>query len=1239
MAFDAGEVLMHAALIFDQSASARSVRDAMDKGVAPTVKSAGASHGKTYADAFAKDADFSALKTKIADLGKNLQTARAKVDVDDKDARAKLAAFNVIWTKLSRDTATPRIDMTGFASAEARALALDAAMHKAGTDTDQAGASANRAGLNFVGASRGMYTLIAVAAGLGPALIPIGASLAAIALGAGSAFAAAAAPITVFGLTVKAQLSGIVDGYKQIQTLQKQAAAAPPGSAAQADALRKLALAQADYTKTFGPAAAGMKNLQDAWDKWKASTSGSTLPLLAQGMNLLAAALPKLRPLFDTGAQAAQRFLNAIQGWVKSGGLDQAIARLNTLAQAVLPHVESTITNVIRTAAPFAPMMADLGIKVAAGIDKATGSMAAWAASKGPGAMNSFLAYVQANGPKVFGLLENLAVAAVQIVRALSPMAPVSLAVANALAKLIASLPPGAIQAIVVAVIAWSGAMNVLGLASGNTGKAIAWLSRVSGLTGGLKALGTALKESAAAQWLLNASILGCPVTWIIAAIAALGVGFYIAWEKSALFRDIMKDIAKVMLSVGIVFLQAVKGMVDGFLSFVGTVINGAAKAFGWVPGLGPKLKGAAKAFNDMRDDVDGAFNRMIGNLQGWQRELDGSKTKSGEAAKSITADFGKQAKAAADARSDLDAFSTAITRNGQWSSAAQDARNKLANDLTKAGVNATTAQADVDRYSAAVAANGVKSQQAQQAREILIKDILDASGNAKAGQTDMTNLAAAIRLHGTTSNQYNGARATLIMDLKNTGMNAADANKLVDGLTNSIRNEGATSDFYKGSRGALIGDLKGAGLNSKDAATLIDTLTRSVQNQGTTSDSYKFARAVLIADLEKSGKTSQEATSLVDGLTGAIQGVPGSKNVNIVMNGDGSYTITGLGPRAIAGGPAQLAPLPPGKAAGGMITGGIRGMDSVIGLLMPGEVVVPEPLVRAGAVDHLRGILPGFAGGGLVSTGNTAILSGAAIDPMYRDWETQYTQAMVNKMRAALAASEAAAIKTAAAAAAATASAGATAAGVLSKQQIAGYWTGAGGPGGTVAQIAAAITGGESGFNPNAIQAGQPPGLTGYGLWQITPTSGIWQNGAFGNLLAPTNNARAAVYLYHQAGDSFRPWVVYNTGAYLKYMNAGGLVGAGYAAGTGSAAPGWGWVGEEGPELVRFRGGETIYDAATSAAAAAGGGNTSDSLLREIRALHATLNDLPARIAGGVSKAVTAPQQTMIAAARAGAR
>lgn len=48
-----------------------------------------------------------------------------------------------------------------------------------------------------------------------------------------------------------------------------------------------------------------------------------------------------------------------------------------------------------------------------------------------------------------------------------------------------------------------------------------------------------------------------------------------------------------------------------------------------------------------------------------------------------------------------------------------------------------------------------------------------------------------------------------------------------------------------------------------------------------------------------------------------------------------------------------------------------------------------------------------------------------------------------------------------------------------------------------------------------------------------------------------------------------------------------------GYASGTRSAASGLHWVGELGPELINFSGGERVYTAAESARMVGTGGNT----------------------------------------------
>lgn len=55
-------------------------------------------------------------------------------------------------------------------------------------------------------------------------------------------------------------------------------------------------------------------------------------------------------------------------------------------------------------------------------------------------------------------------------------------------------------------------------------------------------------------------------------------------------------------------FVGVMKLIANVFLTVVGFIVNGAARAFGWVPGLGGKLKGAAAAFNNFRDQVNTAL-------------------------------------------------------------------------------------------------------------------------------------------------------------------------------------------------------------------------------------------------------------------------------------------------------------------------------------------------------------------------------------------------------------------------------------------------------------------------------------------------------------------------------------------------------------------------------------------------------------------------------------------------------
>ena len=338
--------------------------------------------------------------------------------------------------------------------------------------------------------------------------------------------------------------------------------------------------------------------------------------------------------------------------------------------------------------------------------------------------------------------------------------------VANALTAIVKAVPPGVMIPLVDSMVALFAVFKGYGLI---TSAVTALAAFTKGLVG------------------LDIAAYANPIGLVVTAIAALAAGFYVAWEKSAAFRNAIQDIGSAMLAAGIVVVAGARDITNAFLTMVGGIIQGAADAFGWVPGIGGKLKSAAAAVDSFKNSANGDFNSLITTMQGWQSELTGAQHTVSVTTNQINNDFSSQAKAATNAKSALTTYTTAITQNGVNSSAAKSAREQLITDLVNAGVKSGTAKTDVDNYTTAVKNNGTSSDAAKKAREQLITDILNASTNAKTGKTDLTNYTNAVKTNGSDSTAAKGARAQLIKDLENAGLSAKEATALVDGLTSSL--------------------------------------------------------------------------------------------------------------------------------------------------------------------------------------------------------------------------------------------------------------------------------------------------------------------------------------------------------------------------------------------------------------------------------------------------------------------
>ena len=162
---------------------------------------------------------------------------------------------------------------------------------------------------------------------------------------------------------------------------------------------------------------------------------------------------------------------------------------------------------------------------------------------------------------------------------------------------------------------------------------------------------------------------------------------------------------------------------------------------------------------------------------------------------------------------------------------------------------------------------------------------------------------------------------------------------------------------------------------------------------------------------LQKHGDKSHFAAQEIHALRVEESLIKKDITSDINVDGKGKWTVTG------GSGPVT-GPSPGGHhltADGWFVSGGTPGVDSVPILAKAGELVVPEPMVSAGAVDHLRGTIPGFDSGGVVG-GVTSTFSGnpGALGA----WARQQQIATLHAIQASVAAATLAGAQAAAAAA-----------------------------------------------------------------------------------------------------------------------------------------------------------------------------------------------------------------------------
>lgn len=425
----------------------------------------------------------------------------------------------------------------------------------------------------------------AAAAGLGPALLPVLATAAVSAAALGVALASSGAALGVFGAVAKTSMTQITEYVADTEAAQtaytdaiaKSGAASKEAKAAHEELLR----VNRSVPQATRDAANSYVALTRTWKEFVQANQPATFKVMQTGFAALRSAIPRLQPLFDVGAAAAQRMSLVLYRFVTGGGMDAVVRFLAARGAPALASFGRTLTSLGRGIANLAGQVGPGSGGVLAGIEGMAAAFQRWTATSG--GFSRFLAYAQTNGPAVGQTLRDLATAAVHIGQAVTPLAPVSLALAGALARIIAAVPPGVLTALVAAFIAGSVAIRV-----------VAAVTRVW----------------AVAQTLLNVAMRANPIVLVVTLLVALGAALYMAYRKSETFRRIVNGAFAASLAVARALVSGVKTAFAWFTGLPG-------RASDWFGGM--KDRAAVKMVELSRAvaALPGKITAALGNLGG----------------------------------------------------------------------------------------------------------------------------------------------------------------------------------------------------------------------------------------------------------------------------------------------------------------------------------------------------------------------------------------------------------------------------------------------------------------------------------------------------------------------------------------------------------------------------------------------------------------------------------------------
>lgn len=547
------------------------------------------------------------------------------------------------------------------AVAEAQAAAGDIDI-KANVDTSQVG-EAERALSSAASASSGLlgnFSALGAGAGiLSLALIPLTAAMAGLVAALAAPLAISAGGVTIFGFLAGFAVKDTLAQLKQIDTLHSKLDGLTKGTTEYQQTLVELKAAQAGLT----PA---QKAFADALDKVKGAFAslpqGVLLKPLTDALGLLARVLPKLTPVIAAVSGVFDDLVGKLDKVVTSPGFKGFIqAFAHDLSRDLRAFAKIAGNVFIGLGGLFSALDDTLSKGVIKGLENLTGRFADFGrdAKKNEG-LKSFVNYVKQNLPIVGKLVGGTFDLIGKAFHALAGPGHLVLeavtGVVTQLNKLSGIAGPLAAALGTGGLAAFFGGPEV-GLAVGGVVGLVAafkelydrskplqriirdlgdyfqqtWLPLIQkaaqqvvpAFQGAIKDISDTIRNNKGLFEVLGKAIIAIGSTAVIGAIVQVALTIKLIGKAFKFGTEAVKLWADVTLTILRLVVQGVGDLVAAILSQFGTIVDSAAAAFGWMPGIGGKVKAAQAAFHQFTANVTGDINEVGDNLASLQSQID----------------------------------------------------------------------------------------------------------------------------------------------------------------------------------------------------------------------------------------------------------------------------------------------------------------------------------------------------------------------------------------------------------------------------------------------------------------------------------------------------------------------------------------------------------------------------------------------------------------------------------------